>query len=352
MCLRSGGLRTSEQYHAAFRAPWICGFLSLVIGCLAGCTPDAADPRIQIQLNWFPDPEFGGYYAALLHGDYAAEGLNVEVVAGGPDVSVIPKLALGRVEFGVANADEVLLARKEGADIVAVMAVMQDSPRCIMVHESSGIRSLDQLANLTLAMGEGNPFAQYLKAHVPLTNVRIVAYAGSVAKFLLDKDFAQQGYVFSEPLVARRQGGDPRALMLSDIGFNPYTGLVVTHRQLIETDPKLVARFVRATRRGWRRYLENPQQANAKINSLNPEMDLLSLAQATEVIAKLCVPEGMSPDDLGAMTAKRWYELEQQLVSLNLLDPGQRLARRAFTTRFLTAPTVNEAMFETRDGNE
>ncbi len=311
--------------------------LALLLAVLAGCQSETpTSHRVQVQLNWYPDAQFGGYYAAKLHGEYAAEGIEVEILAGGPDVTVLPKLAMGRVQFAVGNADQVLLARKEGADVVAVMAAMQDSPRCIMVHEKSGIRSLAELNNISLALGEGNPFAEFLKTNLPLEEVRIVPYAGSIAKFLVDDRFAQQGYVFSEPIVARQRGSDPLPLMVSELGFNPYTGLVITNRTMIEQRPELVKKFVHATVRGWRRYLEQPAVTNAEIYRLNPEMDLESLAQAVDVIRTLCLPPGSQLRDLGKMVPARWETLSGQLQQLGLLptqDGAQ--ASEAFTTRFL-----------------
>lgn len=291
---------------------------------------------MQVQLNWYPDAQFGGYYAAKLHHEYAAEGLDVEILSGGPDVTVLPKLAMGRVTFAVGNADQVLLARKEGADVVAVMAAMQNSPRCIIVHKKSGIRSLAELSQLTLALGEGNPFAQFLVSRVPLKDVRIVPYAGSVAKFLVDDHYAQQGYVFSEPIVARQRGSDPLPLMVSELGFNPYTGLVITNRSTIEKQPELVRKFVRATLRGWRRYLESPDVTNAEIHRLNPEMDLESLSQAVEVIRKLCLPPGSELGDLGKMIPARWQTLAHQLQDLGLLSANDASqSSEAYTTHLL-----------------
>jgi NitT/TauT family transport system substrate-binding protein len=243
---------------------------------------------------------------------------------------------MGRVHFAVENADQVLLARKEGADLVAVMAVMQDSPRCIMVHEKSGIRSLADLHDITLAIGEGNPFAEFLKSQLPLDNVRIVSYSGSIAKFLVDDQFAQQGYVFSEPIVARQRGADPLPLMVSELGFNPYTGLVLTHRDLIEQQPELVRKFVRATIRGWQRFLQDPQTANAEIHRLNPEMDAKSLAQAVDVVRKLCLTAGSDVAELGKMVPARWEKLARQLEGIELLPTDQKEAwAKAFTTEFL-----------------
>ncbi len=213
---------------------------------------------------------------------------------------------------------------------------MQDSPRCIMVHAKSGIRSLEQLQHLTLAMGEGNPFAEFLKSKVPLEGVRIVAYSGSVAKFLFDDNFAQQGYVFSEPIVARQRGSDPVALMVSDLGFNPYTGLIITNRSMIQRQPEVVRKFVRATIRGWQHYLADPQKTNEEICRLNSEMDMDSLAKSVEVIRTLCVPPGSDVTTVGQMIPQRWQTLADQMQTLAILPKQHQLdPNRAFTTDFL-----------------
>ena len=47
--------------------------------------------KVSLQLNWFPEAEHGGYYAALIHGAYQEEGLDVEIIGGGPNSPVIQK---------------------------------------------------------------------------------------------------------------------------------------------------------------------------------------------------------------------------------------------------------------------
>lgn len=308
------------------------GFAAIVLalGLMPGCHPSAEEGKIRLQLNWFPDAQFGGYYAALRHGEYAAEGLDVEIVPGGPGVSAIYALTSGRVAFGVGNADQVLLARQQGGPLVAVMASLQQSPRCIMVHESSGIERLTDLHDVTLAVEQGAAFAQFLKARAPLTNVRIVSYAGSIAKFLVDPNYAQQGYVFSEPIVARRQGSDPRALMLSEIGFNPYTGLVITTDHYLASHPDVVDKFVAATCRGWRHYLSDPTPTNAEMSRLHPDMDVESLKEAVRVIRDLALPNGLTPQRLGTMDGQRWQELAEQLRGLGLLQLKEAEVDQAF----------------------
>ena len=70
---------------------------------------DPTLPSVTLQLNWFPEAEHGGYYAALAEGYYQEAGLNVKILPGGPDTPVLQQVARRAVTFGVANADNILL---------------------------------------------------------------------------------------------------------------------------------------------------------------------------------------------------------------------------------------------------
>ena len=307
----------------------LCLLLLAIV--IAGCkpaSPTATTPtgesaqlqKVTLALNWFPEAEHGGYYAALVNGHYREEGLDVEIQAGGPGVPVIQNVATKRVMFGVANADQVLVGRNKEADVVALMAPLQMSPRCIMVHEKSGIRRLQDLKNMTLAVGSGKAYLEYLKTKVSLENVKLVPYPGSIAMFLKNEDFGQQGYVFSEPFVARQQGADPHVLMVSEIGFNPYTSLLITHGETVSDQQELVAKVVRASARGWRDYLENPAAVNKYIHQVNPEMDLESLAYGVKAIKPLCLPNELPLAELGKMTLERWETLADQLKEIDWIE--------------------------------
>ncbi|MHB0958098.1 MAG: ABC transporter substrate-binding protein [Pirellulaceae bacterium] len=312
--------------------------LLLVSGCerRGGDMPPASPGlrHVTLALNWFPEVEHGGFFAAEVHGYFQQEGLAVEIQSGGPGAPVIQQVATGRCAFAVANADQVLLGRQQGAPVVTVMAAMQNSPHCIMVHQRAGIDSLLKLRNVTLAVGSGKPFARYLLHKLGEAPLNIVPYQGSVAMFLERDDYAQQAYVFSEPFIARQQGGDPRCLMLSEIGFNPYASVLVVNEQLVARDPELVAKMTRACVRGWRRYLSEPHPTNLRIHEENAEMDLDVLAFGAQEIRELCLPGDMDPAQLGQMTAERWEELADQLQEIDLLQEP-KVWQQAYDTRFL-----------------
>ena len=282
--------------------------------------PAAARQQVKLALNWFPEAEHGGYYAAQVRGFFEEENLEVEILPGGPGAPVVQLLTAKRATFAVGNADQVLTGRNEEADVVALMAPLQMSPRCIMVHEKSGIEKLEDLQGITLAMSAGRAFALYMQKKLPLKDVRIVGYPGNVTNFLRDPKFAQQGYVFSEPFVAREKGGDPRALMVSELGFNPYTSLLLTNGKTLREQRDLVEKVTRASIRGWQSYLKDPGPVNEHIHGLNKEMGREILDYGAKILQDLCLPEEMSQEELGRMTEQRWRELAGQLVEIGLIS--------------------------------
>lgn len=320
--------------------------LSLVLGCRGDrddALPsadrfDGSDPQaiaVQLQLNWFPDVQHGGYYAALVHGFYEQQGLQVTIRPGGPGVPVVTQVASGRVPFGVAGAENVLLGWPQQAQTIGLMAPLQHSPRCIMVHEQSGIRSFDQLENVTLAISSSSLFSLFIQKRVPLAGVRVVPYSGNVAPFLLDQHYAQQAFVFSEPLVARAQGSRPHVLMVSDLGYNPYTSVLITRPKMIEDHPELVSRMVRASIQGWTQYLADPDPTNRYLAEWNRDMDAEILRSGVAALQDLCRMDQPTAQPFGQMTLDRWQTLHDQLVEVQALQPGAVDPNDVFTIDFL-----------------
>jgi NitT/TauT family transport system substrate-binding protein len=308
--------------------------LTGVGGCGRHATPEADRP-VRLALNWFPEAEHGGFYAAQVHGLYAADGVRVEILGGGPDAPVIQRVATGDATFGVTNADDVLLARVQGAPVVALLASYQVNPRCIMVHAASGIDSIAELRDLTLAMSQRPAFSHYLRHRFPLPGVTIVPYPGNVTQFLADPAYAQQGYVFSEPYVARAQGSDPRALLVAQVGFNPYAGVLIATEETVRQRAPMVGAVVRASVRGWQHYLEDPAATNAEIHRLNPEMALDVLSFGARESRPLVLDAVAQEHGVGYMTAERWQTLLSQMVESELIAPGAVEAAPAFTTALL-----------------
>src|SRR5437660_11091987 len=117
------------------------GFIMVVFLCVAQAS-SAADKR-KIALNWVPEPEFGGIYAAQINRAFAKHDLDVDIQPGGAGAPTWQMVGSGQADFAISSADEVVVARSRGADVVAIFAIYQTCPQGIMVHRSRGFKSIE-----------------------------------------------------------------------------------------------------------------------------------------------------------------------------------------------------------------
>lgn len=328
------------------------GLVAALTVLLAGCSPksrraEEAGARLRpvaVQLNWYAEAEHGGVYQALADGTYESAGFKVEIRPGGRATPVAAEVVMGRADFAITNADDVVLFRAQGADIVALMAAMQNHPRCILVREDSGVTSLDDLAGLTLQRQEGRGFIEFLRRAGKLEGVQEVPYHGSVSNLVGDPKVAIQAYSFAEPYLARGEGVEVRTLMVSELGWNPYSSVLVTRGELIRQQPELVAEFVAATRDGWRHYLSDPAAGNRAILAANQHgMTAAALEFGAAELVALAMPEPMSLPDVGTMTAARWQQLVAQMEEIELIKPGSVAADECYTLAFLSESSAAES---------
>jgi NitT/TauT family transport system substrate-binding protein len=271
-------------------------------------------------LNWVPEPEFGGFYAAQASGAFTSAGLNVTLKPGGPGVPSLQMVATGQADAGITGADELLLARERGADVVPVFAVYQHNPQAIMTKAERGAQTIaDVLAKGTLAIEPGLPYVKFLSRKFGFDKVQVTTYDGGIARFLIENDYAQQCYLTSEPLAAKRKGVATKVFPISDAGYDPYGAVVIVKRDTLEKDPQRVAAFVKAAQAGWAQYLANPSAANEAMHKLNTSMDLETFAEAAEAQKPLIETAETKANGLGSMSKARWNDLRETLAALDFL---------------------------------
>lgn len=275
---------------------------------------------IQVQLNWVPEPEFGGIYAALQDGLYSNAGMNVEVIKGGGQVPCAQLVASGRVQFALVSGEEVLTLRARGGSIVAVFATFQQNPMGFLLHADNPIDSVEALwrSDSTIGVDPGLPFVQILNARYGGTNLKLVPFSGALATFLTSPRYAQQCFITSEPVECKMRGVASKVLSMSEL-FNPYAAVVATNDAFLKENPARVEAFVAATAEGWRRYLAAPEKYNPAIAALNPSMTLEAMNIAAQLERPLIVPP-QGEAAIGEMTADRWKSLCEQLVATKVID--------------------------------
>lgn len=294
--------------------------------------------KVILQLNWYPEAEHGGFYAAQVHGIFDRYNLDVEIRAGGKTTVTPQELALGRIQFGIANADDVLMARSQDVPLVALMAPIQNGPRCIMIRKDSGIASFQDLKNIKLQIDSSRPYVPFLKSKGFITEgVEVVPYFGSVAQVVSDKGVAAQGYSFSEPFMAKQQGADVNVMMMSDIGYNPYCSVLMTTESYLSKNDDLCKRMTQASIEGWKKYIGSPSETNALILSKNKQgLEKDALDFGVEALKPLCLIAPNDDSAIGAMTMERWNQLSETLASLNLIDAKKASVEKAYTLKYLS----------------
>jgi NitT/TauT family transport system substrate-binding protein len=282
------------------------------LALLSACSK--APQRIRLALNWKPDPQFGGFYAA----PYQQHGLDVEILPGGAGTPTVQMVGAGSTEFGIVSADELVIARSQGNDVVALFAVYQTNPQGIMVHASRKVASLaDVLKGGTLAIQRGLPYARLLEKKYGFGKVKVVpSPGGDISVFLTDPDFAQQCFIVSEPLTAKHKGADVQTFSVADAGYNPYTAVLATSGESLRKDPERAKAMVAAVREGWRAYLDDPKATNQKMNQLNPTMNAEVFAEVAEAQKSLIETDESRRNGLGSMTQERWQSLISELLEL------------------------------------
>ena len=147
-----------------------------------------------------------------------------------------------------------------------------------------------------------------------------------------------QGYVTSEPFAIEKQAGfKPKVFLIADYGFNTYSTLIETRRDLVEKKPDLVQRFVDASAIGWYHYIYGDSRpGNELIKKQNPEMTDALLAYS---IAKMkefgIVNSGDSIKlGIGAMTDARMKSFFDKMVRAGVVKSGLDV-KRAYTLQFV-----------------
>lgn len=298
------------------------------------------DHRTHLQLNWKPEPQFGGFYAAMVNHDYEKEGLDVLVDAGGAGTPTVQMVGSGTAEFAVVSADQLVIARSQGNDIVALFAVYQDCPQGLMTRASRGFKQIGDIFKNdgTVAMEKGLPYAQLLEKDYAFSKVKIVpSPGGSITQFQQDPNFTQQCFVTSEPLAAKKAGIETKTFLVKEAGYNPYTTVLVTSGDVLRKDPKKVLAMVRACRAGWEEYLRDPGPANQAMMQLNTGMDADTFADSAQVQKPLIVTEEIKGQPLGTMSQQRWETLIKQLVDLKVVEKAPAAKECFIDTKALEA---------------
>jgi len=297
--------------------------------------------KVSFGTNWVAEAEHGGFFQAVADGTYRRYGLDVTIVPGGPNVNNRILLIAGKLDFFMsANTLQSFDAVANNVPVVAVAAMFQKDPQVFLTHPEAKVKKLEDLKPLTLYVSKEGiaSYFQWLKSDYGFSEDKVKPYTSNAQPFLVDKNSAMQGYVSTEPFAIEKQAGfRPTVLLLADYGFDAYSTLIETRRDLVENKPDLVQRFVDASIIGWYNYLygdNNP--GNALIKKLNPEMTDELLADAVTKMKNYGIVDSGDAlrDGIGAMTDARIASFFDKMARAGVVRRDIDY-RKSYTLRFV-----------------
>ncbi|HEY8334472.1 MAG TPA: ABC transporter substrate-binding protein [Tardiphaga sp.] len=324
----------------------LCLLRALTLGALAvlaAPAPASAQTldKVRFGTNWVAEAEHGGFFQAVADGTYKSYGLDVTIVPGGPNVNNGILLVAGKLDFYMsANTLKSFDAVTNNVPLVTVAAIFQKDPQVFLVHPNPKVTKLEDLKPLTIFISKEGiaGYFQWMKNEFGFSDAKVKPYTFNAQPFLADKNSAMQGYVTSEPFVVEKQAGfKPTLILLADYGFDGYSTLIETRRELVDKKPDLVQRFVDASIVGWYNYLYGDNKpANDLIKKLNPEMTDDMLAYSTAKMKEYGIVDSGDSlrDGIGAMSEARVASFFDKMSRAGVVKRDIDF-RKAYTLQFV-----------------
>lgn len=269
-------------------------------GGSAGTTQAAGAEKAKQKAVFVTDFGFNGrhsyYYVALEKGYYADEGIDLTIERGGGSADAIKQVAAGRAQLGFADAATLVVSRgNDDVPVKMVAAIYQKPPQAIFALSDKGIKGPKDLEGKTLADAAGSAvpamFPAYAKAAgIDAKKVKwTVADSAALPTLLSTKRVDGIGqFVVGEPLLNKAvEGKQLTRLSYADAGLDYYGNGIVASESILQKDPELVKKFVRATLKGMETAFANPEEAGRIFNKYHSEIDPKIAAEETKLVADL-----------------------------------------------------------------
>lgn len=315
---------------------------AILLGALAFAPPLHAAEKVTFATNWLAQAEHGGYYQAVADGSYAACGLDVTIMQGGPQVSGRPLLLAGKIDFYMGgNMLQAFSAVEQNIPLRVVAADFQKEPQILMSHPGEG---LDKFADIKAAdqyiVGDegAQSFLLWLQGEYGFDPAKRVPYTFNSAPFIANAKSIQQGYLTSEPFAVEKEGGfKPNIFLLADYGFSTYATTIEAMQDTIDKRPQVVQCFVDGSAKGWYSYLYGDNAAaNALIKKDNPDMTDDQIAFSIAKLKEYGIVDSGDTEKLGigAMTDARVADFYAKMVRAKVAPEGIDVAK-AYTLQFV-----------------
>lgn len=291
----------------------------IIISCRQPQSPPPND-RVTVGLKWVHQAQFAGFYVAQELGYYAEENIEVTFVEGGPGIDVIEQVHLAKADFGITTPENILLYHSQGKPMVAIATTYRRNPYVLVALEASGIRKPQDLPGKTVAIGniEGRIQVETMLDNigVDISEITIVPYDFDLTSFYHGEIDVVPAFAAGSLNILKQERDDLALIWPGDYGVHMYSDTIFATESFLAANSDLTTRFLRATLRGHRTAVENPETAVSASLKYAREAD--PTLQQEMVLASIPLIH-TGEDQIGWMRPNLWLEMHDTLVEHHCL---------------------------------
>lgn len=244
--------------------------------------PAAELKKVTMLLDWTPNTNHTGIYAARDLGYYEEAGLDVTIELP-YDGTATQLVGVGKGDFGISNTEDLLhaLSLEEAMPVVSIAAVIQHNTSGFVSLKEDGIESPADWSGKTYG-GFGGTTEEKIVRTIAAENgadpdsIKFVDLGNSDTLTAL-KNEIDFTWVFeaAELISLKNQGAEYTYLPVRDYGeaFDYYTPVIAANTDVVSEDPDMVKAFLAATAKGYAYAIENPEEAAKLLLEAEPDLD-------------------------------------------------------------------------------
>lgn len=332
----------------------LLAFVTLALAVALGCSksaPASGDgklDKVRLQLKWLHQAQFAGFYVAVDRGYYKEQGIDVEILTGGPDVVPAQKVLTGAADIGVDWVGSLLANRDKGQPLVNVCQLYQASGLYLISKKSAGIATPEDLKGKRVGVWTaGNEFElrAMLDKHGMDNSIdnnkdmTIIKQGFEMDAFLNGQLDAASAMIYNEYPVVLEAGVKPEDLQVLDYN-KEGVGMLEDHLFVTEQAQKdrrdVLVRFLAATQKGWASAVKEQEAA---VDSVMKRVDPVTTTRQHQVsmmreVAKLVMPEGLAAEKLGFIDPARFDATSAIALKFKVIG---KPAQNAYTNDLMDA---------------
>jgi NitT/TauT family transport system substrate-binding protein len=310
------------------------------VSCAQSEAPNPSD-EITVQLKWVHQAQFAGFYLAKEQGYYEKENLNVRFLEGGKGIDLNAVLTAGKADFAVLAPEDLLIGRSQGNPITAIAALYRRSAVVFVSKKGAGILRPSDFIGKTVAAKGGNGgirdfelqfHALMKKLGLDVNRISLVPYDPEYKAFYGSTVDVTPAYLTGGVIKMTQAGHEIHFIWPGDYGIRFYSDTLATTEQMIDQEPELVTRFLRATLKGWKDAVGNQEDA---VNATLKYAAIPDPALQNAMMEALLPLVHTGENTIGWMTQQEWEEMHRILHEQGVLPAPLPDQNALFTLEFL-----------------